>query len=255
MIWIIGGTKDSRDITEKILNLKNEKLLISTATEYGGKLFKNMDNSLIEIIDQKLDISEMEKIITEKKIDIIIDASHPYAVNVSSNVMTASKKTGVKYFRFERKMLQYNEAERFGSLDELVSYVKNNIENKNILSTLGSNNLSDIMGISDENNLYVRILPTTDSIQKAEKLGYLPSKIIAIQGPVSKKLNKAILESYAIDFLITKESGETGGEIEKVEACKETGVKILVLKRPEIEYINCFNDIEELLGGVFGQCH
>ena len=102
MIWIIGGTKDSRDITEKILNLKNEKLLISTATEYGGKLFKNMDNSLIEIIDQKLDISEMEKIITEKKISVIIDASHPYAVNVSSNVMTASKKTGVKYFRFER---------------------------------------------------------------------------------------------------------------------------------------------------------
>ena len=92
MIWIIGGTKDSRDITEKILNLKNERLLISTATEYGGKLFKNMDNSLIEIIDQKLDISEMEKIITEKKISVIIDASHPYAVNVSSNVMTASKK-------------------------------------------------------------------------------------------------------------------------------------------------------------------
>ncbi|MBP9479460.1 MAG: cobalt-precorrin-6A reductase [Sebaldella sp.] len=252
MIWIISGTKDSRDIVERILDFKNEKILVSTATEYGGKLFRNMNNNLIEIIDQKLDIEEMKKIIIEKNINLIIDASHPYAVNVSSNAIIVSKDLNVKYFRFERKMLSYTGAERFDSLKEMVSYLVNKYENKNILSTLGSNNLGDIKEISEKNSLYIRILPTTDSIQKAEKLGYLPSKIIAIQGPVSKSLNKAMLKSYNIDFLITKESGETGGEIEKVEACKELGVKILVLKRPKIEYLNCFNDIEELMGKIFG---
>ena len=50
MIWIISGTKDSRDIVERILDFKNEKILVSTATEYGGKLFRNMNNNLIEII-------------------------------------------------------------------------------------------------------------------------------------------------------------------------------------------------------------
>ena len=49
MIWIISGTKDSRDIVERILDFKNEKILVSTATEYGGKLFRNMNNNLIEI--------------------------------------------------------------------------------------------------------------------------------------------------------------------------------------------------------------
>ena len=168
MIWIISGTKDSRDIVERILDFKNEKILVSTATEYGGKLFRNMNNNLIEIIDQKLDIEEMKKIIIEKNINLIIDASHPYAVNVSSNAIIVSKDLNVKYFRFERKMLSYTGAERFDSLKEMVSYLVNKYENKNILSTLGSNNLGDIKEISEKNSLYIRILPTTDSIQKVE---------------------------------------------------------------------------------------
>ena len=104
--------------------------------------------------------------------------------------------------------------------------------------------------MGEKNNLYVRILPTVDSVKKAEDLGYLPSKIIAIQGPVSKVLNKAMLESYKIDYLITKESGATGGEIEKIEACREYGTTVLVLKRPYVNYGKVYNEINELVEDV-----
>ena len=107
--------------------------------------------------------------------------------------------------------------------------------------------LGEIKEIGKKNNLFVRILPTSSSIQKAEELGYLPGKIIAVQGPVSKILNEAMLKSYNIDFLITKESGDTGGEREKIEACKECKVTVLVLKRPQINYGNVYNDIDALI--------
>ena len=90
------------------------------------------------------------------------------------------------------------------------------------------------------------MLPTTDSIKKAEDLGYLPSKIIAIQGPIDKILNKAMLQSYKINYLLTKESGTTGGEQEKVEACKEEGVTVLVLTRPFVDYGTVFNELSEV---------
>ena len=121
------------------------------------------------------------------------------------------------------------------------------INGKNILSTLGSNNLGDIKEMGENNNLYVRILPTTDSIKKAEDLGYLPSRIIAVQGPIDKVLNKAMLESYKIDYLITKESGATGGEQEKVEACRENGTTVLVVKRPFVDYGTVYNEIDDLM--------
>ena len=91
------------------------------------------------------------------------------------------------------------------------------------------------------------MLPTADSIKKAEELGYLPSRIIAIQGPISKILNKAMLETYKIDYLITKESGTTGGEQEKIEACRECGTTVLVIKRPFLDYGKVYYEIDDLM--------
>ena len=250
MIWLVAGTKDARVIADKLLLKGTDRLLASTATEYGGKLF---NDGRIEVTDKKLEYEDMKKLIAEKNIDVIVDASHPYAANVSRNVMKAAEDTGASYFRFERKMLDYKGAKRFSSLDEIVRYIKTAYKNENILSTLGSNNLPEINSISEENNLYIRILPTVSSVEKAENLGFLPGKIIAVQGPFSKNLNKVILEDYKIKALITKESGETGGEAEKIEACIETDTEILVLERPKISYINCFENIEELVNRILNK--
>ena len=89
----------------------------------------------------------------------------------------AEKK--IKYIRFERKILDYG--------------------TENVLSTLGSNSLVELRSIEEKNNLFIRILPTAASIQNAEKLGYLPKNIIAMQGPFSKEMNVAILKNYKID--------------------------------------------------------
>ncbi|MEZ7717445.1 precorrin-6A/cobalt-precorrin-6A reductase [Leptotrichia wadei] len=138
----------------------------------------------------------------------MIDASHPYAQNISNIVISmvsylnerniAEKK--IKYVRFERKILDYGTENvfQFKSLKELIAFL-NKFENKNILSTLGSNSLVELRGIEEKNNLFIRILPTTVSIQNAEKLGYLPKNIIAMQGPFSKEMNVAILKNYKID--------------------------------------------------------
>lgn len=255
MIWIIGGTKDSRDILEKLILNTKKDIIVSTATEYGGKLLedyiKNNRNRKIKVISERLNEEQMENLIYENNVNVVIDASHPYAKNVSQSIINVTNKINTKYIRFERKMLDYgNEnVKKFPTLEKMNNFIKNYNE-KNILSTLGSNNLEDIKIMDERNNLYIRILPTTDSIKKAETLGYLPSKIIAIQGPVDKGLNKAILESYKIDFLITKESGYTGGEQEKIEACKEMEIMVLVLERPYVDYGVVYNDIEDILKNI-----
>ena len=255
MIWIIGGTKDGRDILEKLVSVKNKKdILVSTATSYGGELLKKytLDSKKnIQVICKKLGEEQMEKVITEKNINLVIDASHPYAANVSRSILKVTKKLRTKYLRFEREMLDYGDENvfKFETLSQMNEFISK-YENKNILSTLGSNNLEEIKAMSKKNNLFVRILPTTASIQKAENLGYLPKNIIAIQGPVDKNLNLAMLKSFKIDFLITKESGKTGGEKEKIDACKEFGIVVLVLKRPFVNYRNVYSDIDKLINHI-----
>ncbi|WP_319371728.1 cobalt-precorrin-6A reductase [uncultured Ilyobacter sp.] len=240
MIWIIGGTKDSRDIIDR---LGKSEIIVSTATEYGKKLLKGLN-----VVSESMDLNEMREFIRSKRVDLVLDASHPYAVNVSQNAIEASKAEGVDYLRFERNMLSYNGGIKFTSMEELAECVKK-LEG-NILVTLGSNNLSYFKDLSNLENIYFRILPIKKSLEKAEKAGILPKQIIAIQGPFSKEFNTAIYKNYEIKYVVTKESGATGGELEKIEAAADCGIKPVILSRPEIDYPWKTGDIDQIIKKV-----
>ena len=84
-------------------------------------------------------------------------------------------------------------------------------------------------------------------VKKCEDVGVLPKNIIAMQGPFSKNMNKAMIEQYDIKYLVTKQAGDTGGEREKIEAADEMGIDVVFLTRPKIEYPNCYGNIDELI--------
>ena len=70
MIWIIGGTKDSRIILDEVMKVREDDMIVSTATEYGGKLLEGVaKNKNIQIISEKLNILQIENMILEKNID------------------------------------------------------------------------------------------------------------------------------------------------------------------------------------------
>ena len=74
--------------------------------------------------------------------------------------------------------------------------------------------------------------------------------IIAIKGPFGFEINNGIIKEYKIKALITKDSGEEGGMKEKVDSALLNKVKIIVLKRPEINYGRKFNNIREMLNFI-----
>lgn len=247
MIWIVGGTSDTKVLLEKLSKKINPKnIIVSVTTEYGKKLLENFN---IEIIQKNLDKNEILDFLKLNNIITIIDTSHPYAENVSKNILEVIESYEVKYFRYERKVTETIFDERFESLKDMISYINLNLKNKNILSTLGSKALEELINIQN-NNVYVRILPTTKSIENAEKLGFLPNQIIAIQGPFSESLEKEFLNFYKIDYILTKDSGDVGGTDKKISACQKLGVKILALSRPKVNYHNVFNNIENLIDEI-----
>lgn len=248
MDWVIGGTKDSRDfiklLSEKNINLKN--IILTTASDYGKKL---AEESGVIVKSGAMDKDEMKKFILENNIDKVFDFSHPYAVEVSKNAMKAAEETGKKYFRFERESLE-NCCISFTEIKELVKYLET--LKGNILITLGTNNIHEFKNLKNLENIYFRILPVKISTEKAENAGIKAKNIIGLQGPFSKEFNTAIYKNYKIKYVVTKESGDTGGESEKIEAAQETGVIPIVLKRPKIKYSWVTENMEKILEIITG---
>ena len=99
MIWVIGGTKDSRDFLEKFVKY-NDDIIVSTATEYGAKLIENLP---VKTSSEKMDKEAMLKFVEDNKITKVVDTSHPYAFEVSKNAMEVAEEKNIEYFRFERE--------------------------------------------------------------------------------------------------------------------------------------------------------
>jgi len=239
VIWLIGGTSESREIALK-LEKRGHKTVVTTATDFGRKLYSGSEN--IKVVTKRMNLSEMKNFAEENEIEIIIDASHPYAAEVSENAIKTAEVLGIKYLRFERKSLVIEKVKNFPDYLEIVKYLTE--RNGNILLTIGSKNANFFLSLKER--IFLRILPVTESISYCEKEGFSAENIVALKGPFSKEFNKALYNELKIKYLVTKESGEKGGVEEKVNAALELGLEVLMLKRPEVEYPECFYELESL---------
>ncbi|MBN2041891.1 MAG: precorrin-6A reductase [Spirochaetes bacterium] len=241
MIWVIAGTKSARDLIDVLL--KQYDVLASVVTGYGRVLLGEKER--LTILTGPLDMNDMQNLIKSHEINLIIDASHPFAAEVSANAVSVSEQTGVPYIRFERKEINYSHVNYIcDDYKSAVEYLNN--REGNILLTIGSKNIPDFKSIERE-RLFVRVLPLKSSIDACEKSGIPVDKIIAVRFPFSVELNKALYRELNIKFIVTKDSGEEGGVIEKVKAAKETGVEVVLIKRPAVKYpLICYN-IDDVL--------
>ncbi|SJZ37202.1 precorrin-6A reductase [Selenihalanaerobacter shriftii] len=247
MIYVLCGTKDSRRIIKELLEADYE-VITSVVTKYGERLLRQLGD--IEIITGRLDKEEMEEIINKYGITTVIDATHPFAEEVSQNAIEATNNLDVQYVRFEREGVILPDNELIIKKLDFQSAIKHiNKRSGKVLLTIGSKELPDFVeGISDfDQRVIVRILPTSQVLKKCQKDLNIPIKnIIAMQGPFSRRLNKQILIDYDIDLLVTKASGKTGGLEAKLIAAQDLDIPTLVIERPKLDYIQVVSSLEEL---------
>ena len=243
MILLLGGTIDSREISKEFKKYKIE-FITSTVSEYGKSLAEEHSDIVVREV---MDKNRLVSFINENQINIIIDATHPFAQNVSENAINAAEETGILYLRFERP--------DFETVPQNIIYVKDINEasikaleiGKNILLTTGSRGLSSFKNLIKEKNVFVRILPEISSITACEEAGIQTGNIIAMQGPFSEDFNDIIIKEKKIDLLITKDSGKAGGLLEKITAAKKNNITLIIIKRPEIRYPSVFREINKLI--------
>lgn len=227
-ILIFGGTTEGRQLAE-YCKLKNIPADVSVATEYGAEMLT--ENEFVRILTGRLSTYQMQELMCREKYILIIDATHPYAAEVTANIRKASENTGIPYYRLIRKTSPVSYGERTYSIDEMISLLNENDDI--ILSTLGTKELDALTAVKDHfRRIWVRALPSEELAHLCEQKGFDRKKLILEQGPFSEKQNlKHICESGA-GILITKESGSAGGFDEKAVAAEKSGIRLITLARP-----------------------
>ena len=130
----------------------------------------------------------------------------------------------------------------FRSYEECYKYLEKIIGT--VFFTTGSKNIGDFEKVRGNNRYIYRVLPALESIEICRENNIHMRDIVAILGPFSKEFNNIMLSTYKADYCVMKDSGNVGGTIEKIEACKEIGIKSIIITREEEVG---FTDIGEML--------
>ena len=102
-LLLFAGTTEGRMLAE-YLSKKRIACYVSTATEYGKSLLQEEQLSDIIILAGRMNEEEIKTFLTEKKIDCVVDATHPFAKIVTENIVNACKETQTGYIRCLREM-------------------------------------------------------------------------------------------------------------------------------------------------------
>jgi precorrin-6A/cobalt-precorrin-6A reductase len=248
MILLMAGTEDGRYLGGE-LHTAGAEMLITVTTEYGRSLFERVGLGKM-CRCEKLDLRSLVLLIREKQMAAIVDATHPYAERASQTAIAAARETGILYVRYERAETPLPDSPlilRAADHEEAIRLCKE--MGRRILLTIGSSRIERFAHIEGK-EVFVRILPIPENVRRCIEAGVPPSHVVAMQGPFSKEFNAAMLRELKVDTMVTKDSGEVGGALEKVEAAIENGVKIIVIERPKVEYpVLCqtFGEVKDVL--------
>lgn len=229
-IWVLAGTTEGRELCT-LLAARGIPFLATVATPYGAQLIEAANGSEVRI--GKLNLREMVKLIQDEGIAAVIDATHPYAAEASTNAKAACTQSGTPYLRLQRTETTegMEQVVRVRSLQEAAAFL--NEQEGNALLTTGSNGIAQYKGVRDfSSRLFVRVLPERTVIAKCEELGFSAGHIIAMRGPFSEELNIAMIKAVNARFLVTKDGGAAGGMAQKLSAAGKTGATIVLIERP-----------------------
>ena len=204
-IAVFAGTTEGRVLASRLAG-SQVAADVFVATEYGKEEIPKAEN--LQVHDGRVDENQMEKLFQEKKYDLILDATHPFAVVVTANIREAAEKTGTPLLRILRDKISDGSDCRIITVENIQSAVDflKTTEGP-VFVTTGSKELSAFLALPDwETRIYARVLSMPEVVKTCADMGFYGSHLIAMQGPFAEDLNVAMMKAVHAKWMVTKRS-------------------------------------------------
>ena len=240
-ILLFGGTGEGRELAEWMLS-QGLDATVCVATEYGETLLP--DGAQVHV--GRLDAGAME-ILMAGGYTLVIDATHPYAVEVTKNIRAAAQAAGLPCLRLLRQSDREDGCQKAADMTAAADLLEG-LPGK-VLLTTGSKELDAFARPGLRERCCPRVLPMADSLERCLALGFPPKNIICMQGPFTKEMNLATLRQFHVRTLVTKDTGGYGGFRAKADAAREAGCDLVVVERPQTEEGLTLEEVQRWLLG------
>lgn len=219
MILVFGGTTEGRKTVE-VLEEAGSPYFYSTKT---GEQELSLHNGLR--IEGAMNAETMYSFCKEHQIRLIIDAAHPFASQLHETIANVASEYDIPVIRYERIY-----PPRDVDITWIDDYAEVPTDIHTLLATTGVQSISKLKYLEEKGiKVIYRILNRESSILLAHQQGATDDQLCFYP------------QTVEADAVLMKESGVSGGFVEKIAEAREKGMRIIALKRPKLSFVNTIN--------------
>lgn len=238
-LLIIGGTQEARELAEQAVNLPDIQLKVSFAGRTNKAVIS--ENSRVGGFGG---VAGLIKYLEAENIDLLIDATHPFAAKISYHAAIAAENLALPRLMLVRSEWESVTGDKWievenikTAADILPSFAKR------VFLTIGR---QELMAFSQVENIWFLMR----MIEKPSSNSLLPNGLLLLErGPFDNDSEKQLLQNHNIDTIVSKNSGGSA-TYAKIIAARELGIKVVMVKRPMLPEGEIVEDVESALRWV-----
>jgi precorrin-6A/cobalt-precorrin-6A reductase len=239
-LLILGGTAEAAAVARGAADRFGNRLEVITAlagrTEQPGPLPGTVRIGGFGGVDG------LAAYLAEAGIDLLIDATHPFADSIARHARLASERSGVPRLVLERPPWRRHPLDRWIEVEDVpgAAAAVNRVGRRCFL-TIGAGELGAFAGLSHVHFLVRLIDPPRQSLPLNSY------QVVLGRGPFTLAGERQLLRRHGIDVLAAKASGGAATEA-KLIAAREMGLPVVMLRRPKPEAGPRVSTVEAALG-------
>lgn len=233
MILVLGGTADAHEIA---VGLKEAG--VDFVVSLSGAIRRSAVRGYSVRIGGFGGIGGLIEYLDKAEIEGIIDATHPFAANISRSAVVAAEVSGTPIVRFERPAWIAPEGADWRAVDDLDAAARALPSRARTFLTVGSRSLEPFVSRTDVWFLF-------RSIEKAG-MPFAQGEALIGWPPYNVDTELEVMKQHRITHLVTKNSG--GGQTAaKLEAATEMGIPVIVVGRPVLPVVESASTVSDIL--------
>tara|TARA_R110000868_G_scaffold143571_3_gene361855 strand:- start:14163 stop:14924 length:762 start_codon:yes stop_codon:yes gene_type:complete len=241
-VMILGGTTEARALADQLVEVHGDDLRVITSLA-GRTSSPTLPKG--EVREGGFGGADgMAAYMRDNGIDMLVDATHPFAAQISKHAAEAAAATGTPQLMLVRPAWVQKPGDRWihvANMDEAAAQISRRSDA--CLITTGINDLDAFIPIVTT-KLFVRL------IEKPSKPIVLQDAEIIIGTPPYKKDDEvALLQMMGIDLMVTKNAGGIA-TYAKIEAARQLGIEVIMIDRPPLPKGDRVEDVAGALAAV-----
>jgi precorrin-6A/cobalt-precorrin-6A reductase len=229
-VLILGGTTEARQLAGRLAERSDLKLTLSLA----GRT-REPAKQPVPVRVGGFGGADLEG----ERIELLIDATHPYAAQISRNAAAAAERAGVPILALRRPPWHPVEGDRWREVESVAEAVEAlGSAPRRVFLALGRQEVGPFEAAPQ----HFYLIRSVDPIEPP--LAVPQAVYITSRGPFRKADERALLATHRIDAIVAKNSGGAA-TYGKIAAARALGIEVILVRRPELPDVPVAQTVEQ----------